>query len=638
MASSTGSSGRAALEQAVTAWLAADPDPQTRSELEALLQQRDWDELNRRFSSSLTFGTAGLRGALGAGPNRMNRVVVRQTTAALATVLGQSAASDQAASDQVSSGQAASDRLRIVIGHDARRNSEQFAQDAAEVAATFGCEVLLLAGLVPTPVLAYAVRQHQCQAGVMVTASHNPPQDNGYKVYWADGAQIVSPHDRVIEQARQQVGLPPADLGQLGHNDSPPAQPAGKITTLDGQSVIAVYAKDVAASLRELVGGVAAVSMEAVPAPTCVYTPLHGVGLATLTQVFGELGLPAPEVVAEQAEPDGSFPTVGFPNPEEPGALDLALELARQTQAEVVLANDPDADRLAVALRQPDVPGQPDAPVQPGTAPHPGYRVLSGDELGVLLADGLLSLLGDQAQDCLVGTTVVSSQLLAKIAAAHQVGFAETLTGFKWLARLGDNRLEKLLYCYEEALGYAVLPELVRDKDGISAAALFMLLLEHWRQAGTTPAQRLDDLAAQHGLHLSSQLSLRYEGAAAATAMAAIMGSLRTDPPRAIGSVDIAAYRDYAAPEKPGATPANVLAYYLADGTRIIVRPSGTEPKLKAYLEVIVDPGAESPDSSPADSRSQAERNLAEQKLAELSQGVRQLIEARQPPMSEPAS
>ena len=612
MASSTGSSGRAALEQAVTAWLAADPDPQTRSELEALLQQRDWNELNRRFASNLTFGTAGLRGALGAGPNRMNRVVVRQTTAALATVLKQSAASDQAASAQ-----AASDWLRIVIGHDARRNSEQFAQDAAEVAAAYGCEVLLLAGLVPTPVLAYAVRQHQCQAGVMVTASHNPPQDNGYKVYWADGAQIVSPHDRVIEQARQQVGLPPADLGQLGHNGSPPAQLAGKITTLDGQSAIAAYAKDVAGSLRELVGGVAAASIGAVPAPTCVYTPLHGVGLATLNQVFGELGLPEPEVVAEQAEPDGSFPTVGFPNPEEPGALDLALELARQTQAEVVLANDPDADRLAVALRQPDA------------EPHSDYRVLSGDELGVLLADGLLSLLGDQARDCLVGTTVVSSQLLAKIAAAHQVGFAETLTGFKWLARLGDNRPEKLLYCYEEALGYAVLPELVRDKDGISAAALFMLLLEHWRQTGTTPAQRLDDLAAQHGLHLSSQLSLRYEGVAAATAMAAIMGSLRTDPPRAIGSVDIAAYRDYAAPEKPGATPANVLAYYLADGARIIVRPSGTEPKLKAYLEVIVDLGA----GSPANSRSQAERNLAE-----LSQGVRQLIEARQPPESEPAS
>ena len=623
MASSTGSSGRAALEQDVTAWLAADPDPQTRSELEALLQQRDWDELNRRFSTSLTFGTAGLRGALGAGPNRMNRVVVRQTTAALATVLGQSAASDQAASAQVSSGQSANDRLRIVIGHDARRNSEQFAQDAAQVAAAYGCEVLLLTGLVPTPVLAYAVRQRQCQAGVMVTASHNPPQDNGYKVYWADGAQIVPPHDRAIEQARQQVGLLPADLGQLAHTGSPPAQPTGKITTLDSQSVIAVYAQDVAASLRELVGGVAAASMESAPVPTCVYTPLHGVGLATLTQVFGELGLPEPEVVAAQAEPDGSFPTVGFPNPEEPGALDLALELARQTQAEVVLANDPDADRLAVALRQPDGLGQPDAP------PHPGYRVLSGDELGVLLADGLLSLLGDQAQNCLVGTTIVSSQLLAKIAADHQVGFAETLTGFKWLARLGDNRPEKLLYCYEEALGYAVLPELVRDKDGISAAALFMLLLEHWRQTGTTPAQRLDDLADQHGLHLSSQLSLRYEGAAAATAMAAIMGSLRTDPPRAIGSADIAAYRDYAAPEKPGATPANVLAYYLADGARIIVRPSGTEPKLKAYLEVIVDPGS----GSPADSRNQAERNLVE-----LSQGVRQLIEARQPPTSEPAS
>ena len=610
MASSTGSSGRAALEQDVTAWLAADPDPQTRSELEALLQQRDWDELNRRFSTSLTFGTAGLRGALGAGPNRMNRVVVRQTTAALATVLGQSAASDRAAIKLP----------RIVIGYDARRNSEQFAQDAAQVAAAFGCDVLLLTGLVPTPVLAYAVRQLQCQAGVMVTASHNPPQDNGYKVYWNDGAQIVPPHDRAIEQARQQVGLLPADVGQLGRNGSPPAQPAGEITTLANQTIIAAYAYDVAAGLRELVG--TAASVAPTPVSTCVYTPLHGVGLATLNQVFGELGLPAPEVVAAQAEPDGSFPTVGFPNPEEPGALDLALELAHQTQAEVVLANDPDADRLAVALRQPDA------------EPHSDYRVLSGDELGVLLADGLLSLLGDQAQNCLVGTTIVSSQLLAKIAAAHQVGFAETLTGFKWLARLGDNRPEKLLCCYEEALGYAVLPELVRDKDGISAAALFMLLLEHWRQTGTTPAQRLDDLATQHGLHLSSQLSLRYEGAAAATTMAAIMGSLRTDPPRAIGSADIAAYRDYAAPEKPGATPANVLAYYLADGARVIVRPSGTEPKLKAYLEVIVDPGA----GSPADSRSQAERNLVEHKLAELSQGVRQLIEARQPPASEPAS
>lgn len=621
------------LKREVEAWLVADPDPQTRTELEELLQAADTAGLQSRFSGSLKFGTAGLRGALGAGPNRMNQVVVRQTTAALVWVLQQSLG----------------EALTIAVGYDGRRNSDIFAQDAAQVIAALGGTALLVQGLIPTPVLAHLTLAEQCQAGIMITASHNPPQDNGYKVYWSDGAQIISPHDVAVERARQRIGLLPADLAQLRgfeaaapEGESSDASP-GAVKQLSSEAAISQYVAAVAGELKRLFGAGLSQGQpasgrqqtQAQPAaqaefPQCVYTPLHGVGLATLSQLFAELNLPAPAVVAAQAEPDGAFPTVAFPNPEEPGALDLALELAQATGAELVLANDPDADRLSVAWLVAE------EPTGDRHARTPQLQVLSGNELGVLLGDGLLTLLGDQASDCLVGTTIVSSQLLAKVAAAHGAKFAETLTGFKWVARIGDSRPETMLFGYEEALGYSVLPEVVRDKDGISAAALFVWLMQRWRQAGTSPAERLRQLAAQHGLHLSRQLSFRYEGSSATSTMAAIMGSFRTSPPQSFGSAVVSQSQDYAEQFDRKVAPANVLVYHTQDGARVILRPSGTEPKLKVYLEVIVappQPGA----ATLSHSQLQQWQTRAQAQLDELAEEISQLISQRTP-VSQPTS
>jgi len=640
------------LKRKAEDWLAADPDPETRFELEELLgrvgtgelpeRAASTAELASRFSQSLKFGTAGLRGALGAGPNRMNRVVVRQTTAALVSVL------------QELLGHAPTIQPpTIAVGYDGRRNSDVFARDVAQVASALGANVWLIEGVVPTPVLARLTLHQGCHAGVMITASHNPPQDNGYKVYWLDGAQIVPPHDRAIEQARTQIGLLPADLAQLGTGDS--GRQPGEVTSIPSQQVIGEYVRTTAEGLGKLLP---TDDQFTAKAPKCVYTPLHGVGWATLRQLFEAVNLPVPVVVPAQSLPSDSFLTVAFPNPEEPGTLDMVLALAAEVEADVVLANDPDADRLAVALRQPDSPQrQPNSP--------PQFRVLSGNELGVLFADGLLGLSGEGAKDCLVGTTIVSAPLLEKMAAACGAKFGETLTGFKWLARLGDDRPQKMLFGYEEALGYSVLPELVRDKDGISAAVLFVLLMQFWTEAGTTPVERLRELAAQHGLHLSSQLSFRYEGDSATKTMAAIMGSLRSAPPRSIGSVKIVAGRDYAElPEgdsddstggsgeaagdppadsaagqpvsSPGDSaadrvkPANVLTYYLQDGSRIILRPSGTEPKLKVYLEVIAPAGSSAPQSqTTSESQFQDWQAQAERQLEILSEGVKQLIAQR---------
>ncbi len=666
------------------AWLAADPDPQTRAELEDLLVSDDEAGLHSRFGEALSFGTAGLRGALGAGPNRMNRVQVRQTTAGLVSVLlaGSSARSSTGELAGGPTGKSAggtakmsvgparmeqggieggfkgnlsgaiSEPPTLAIGYDARRNSDIFAQDAAQVAVSFGANVLLIQGVVPTPVLAHLTLHRKCQAGIMITASHNPPQDNGYKVYWSDGAQIIPPWDREIEQARKQVGLLPADLSDLG---APNATP-GELNTITSEQAIAQYVETVAAGIVELFAEHTAEPVApSAPAdfPKCVYTPLHGVGHQTVKQVFAALGLPAPLAVEAQAAPDGSFPTVAFPNPEEPGALDLALELAREQRADVVLANDPDADRLAVALRQTS-DGQP-GDGQPGDGQTNGadYRVLSGNELGVLLGDGLLSLTQDRAQDFMVGATIVSSQLLGKVARARGAGFGETLTGFKWLARLGFGQPAEMLFGYEEALGYSVLPELVRDKDGITAAAVFVLLMRHWARAGTTPLERLRDLATEHGLHLGGSVSFRYEGDSAAVTMAAIMGSLRTDPPAAIGdgkADKIVAMKDYAqrsaaapadaaapnaaapdgsVPTASSSPPANVLAYFLADGTRVTLRPSGTEPKLKVYLEVSAEPPADFTGQPPSQTQFDNWQSQAQARLDSLTAATEQLIEQR---------
>lgn len=628
------------------AWLAADPDPQTRAELEDLLARGDEAGLNSRFGEALSFGTAGLRGALGAGPNRMNRVQVRQTTAGLVSVLLAGGPTREPAKMSEVRGKMEqggfeggfkgnlSDAPTVAIGYDARYNSDVFAQDAAQVAASFGANVLLVQGVVPTPVLAHLTLHRKCQAGIMITASHNPPQDNGYKVYWSDGAQIIAPRDSEIEQARKQVGLLPADLSDLAAADVAP----GQLSTIPSEQAIAQYVEAVSAGIAKLFAEHTtepatqpAPAAQPAPAdfPKCVYTPLHGVGHQTLKQVFAALNLEAPQAVEAQAAPDGAFPTVAFPNPEEPGALDLALELARERDADVVLANDPDADRLAVALRLPS---------------GAGYRVLSGNELGVLLGDGLLGLAGDGAPDFMVGTTIVSSQLLGKIARACGAGFGETLTGFKWLARLGLGQPAKLLFGYEEALGYSVLPQLVRDKDGITAAAAFVLLMRHWARAGTTPLERLRQLATDHGLHLGGSVSFRYEGDSAAVTMAAIMGSLRTNPPAAVGTGEadkIVAVKDYAQRDgAPGAAPgaaappaaappANVLVYFLADGTRVTLRPSGTEPKLKVYLEVTAEPPTDFAAQQPSQTQFDDWQSQAQNRLDNLTAAITQLIEQR---------
>ena len=688
-------------EQAET-WIAADPDPQTRAELEKLLAADSEAELQSRLGNTLKFGTAGLRGELGAGPNRMNRVVVRQTTAALVEYLNELAGAANAGS--VNAEAADAEPAKIVIGYDGRRNSDVFARDAAAVAAAKGAQAVLLEGVVPTPVLAHAVLRHGCDAGIMITASHNPPQDNGYKVYWHDGAQIIPPHDRKIEQTRHRIGLLPQDYGydiasSTGRTDTlvPTSEQvqndvgadASFCQVISAADEIDEYVQAAAAQIKSLFerspvefGTPDASADERASGSTnlrVVYTPLHGVGKAALLRLFEELEMPKPIVVPEQAEPDGDFPTVQFPNPEEPGALDLALRLAAEEGADVVLANDPDADRLCVAINSAEFAISTSSATSPVAEPadslalsNTRYRVLSGDELGCLLADGILSLLGKGSEEAklLVGTTIVSSQLLAKIAQAHGAAFSETLTGFKWLARVGDNMPERFVFGYEEALGFSVLPDLVRDKDGITAAAVFMLLMQQWQAEGASSLDRLGALYRQHGLHKSRQISFRYEGDNAQANMAAMMGSLRMSPPTSFAASDafpassprslseaadsppspshedssssteeanestrqasgkesnaVASTVDYAE-GTASSVPANVLMYFLRSGARIIIRPSGTEPKLKAYLEVIEPVGdSDDPNASIAEAV-----DLATAQLNQLEAAVRSLIDER---------
>lgn len=519
------------LAARVAAWQADDPDPTTRSELERLLNAGDEAGLRDRFDASLAFGTAGLRGALGAGPNRMNRVVVRRTAAALAHWLD---------ANQVVG--------PVVVGRDARHNSDVFAADTAAVMAATGRAVVVIPDVVPTPVLAYAVLALGAVAGVMVTASHNPPEDNGYKIYAADGAQIIPPVDAEIEAIM-------ATIETVAPLPMAPADDA-RITALPA-AVVTAYLDGVTALRR----------VPDAPQIKVAYTPMHGVGWVTVQAAFAAAGLDPVLVVAEQAAPDPDFPTVRFPNPEEPGAMDLLLALAAAEDVDLALANDPDADRLAVAV--------PDAG---------GWRALSGDEIGILLADHLLR--HDTGADRLVATTVVSSTMLAALAADHGVEYAETLTGFKWLAHASMARPDRrFVVGYEEALGYSV-GELVRDKDGVSAAVIFTEMTAALAASGSSVPQRLDELAQRHGRHATRQWSTRFLGLDGPAVMAERVNALRQSPPTALAGIALTEVEDLAPGGRLPPTDAIILR---GDGLRVVVRPSGTEPKLKAYVEVIVD-------------------------------------------------
>ncbi|MDV2977622.1 UNVERIFIED_CONTAM: phospho-sugar mutase [Actinomycetes bacterium ARC8] len=543
------------------AWAAQDPDPVTSTSLLELIRQVEngvpaaRQELEDSFRGTLQFGTAGLRAALGPGPNRMNRVVVRRAAAGLADFLLSAVG-----------GSSPGTRPRAVVGYDARHNSDIFAEETAAIFTAAGIETFLMPAALPTPLLAFAVRALECDGGVMVTASHNPPQDNGYKVYLGrhavpengNGAQIVTPYDAAIA----------ARINAVGPLDSITLAPSGW-TVLDG-TLAADYERSTAA--LAMPGEFPARDLG------IVLTPLHGVGGGTALAVLNAAGFKDITLVAEQAEPDPDFPTVSFPNPEEPGALDLALESAERLGADIVIANDPDADRAAVAAKDPDTGA---------------WRVLRGDEVGALLGAHVAARIAagratddggtEEGAQGVFANSIVSSRLLARIATAAGYAHQETLTGFKWISRVPG-----LVYGYEEALGYCVAPDLVRDKDGISAALLIAELAAAAKADGRTVFDTLDELYLQHGLHASDQLSIRVADLGLLDAM---MNRLRVSPPETFGSSAVEVYTDLAegSDQLP---PTDGLLYVTRDLTRVIIRPSGTEPKLKCYLEVIQHVGS----------------------------------------------
>ena len=527
------------------AWRAEDPDPVTAEELSVLItraQNGDPEavvELVDAFDGTLQFGTAGLRGRLGPGSNRMNRIVVARAAAGLAAYLVAHGGSS------------------VVVGYDARRNSDVFARDTARIMAGAGITAMVLPEALPTPVLAFAIRELGCSAGVMVTASHNPPDDNGYKVYLGDGSQIVPPADSEISACIAAVG----SLDTIRQSDD--------YQTLDG-AVLDAY---VARAVSLLGTGSRDVS--------AVYTAMHGVGGEVFMRAVRDAGFGTPTAVAAQFAPDGRFPTVSFPNPEEPGAMDLSLADARSQHADVIIANDPDADRCAVGIRTGD-----------------DYRMLTGDEVGALLAwwiaergrrDGTPAR-GVYAQ------SIVSGTLLERIAADAGLGYATTLTGFKWISKVPDLR-----FGYEEALGYCCDPVAVKDKDGITASLLMLELVAALKAQGQGPQDVLDELARKFGLHATSQLSVRVSDIAL---IADAMARLRADPPTSLGGREVIRMDDL---ERgvDGLPPTDGLRFSLADA-RVIVRPSGTEPKLKCYLQVVVPVKDEV-----AEARSKAESELS---------------------------
>ncbi len=562
----------AELRDVVEAWIADDPDPRDRAELRQLLKADDEAELRDRFAGRLTFGTAGLRGVVAAGPNRMNRAVVRAATAAVADWLN--SLTDEAAGRMARPARTARDG--VVVGCDARHRSAEFADEVARVLAGAGIDVHVLPLPCPTPLLAFAVRHLATAAGIMITASHNPAADNGYKLYLSDGAQVIPPVDREIETGIGKLG--PLSAIPVANSDSP-------LITRHSDDVAAAYLEAIIAATapaqslmpatalpQSLRGAQSLGGAVFTPQVSTVYTPMHGVAGGLMLRAITRAGFTAPHVVTAQAEPDPDFPTVAFPNPEEPGALDLALADARRLGAEMVLANDPDGDRLAVAVPGPD-----------------GWRALTGDQVGALLGEAQLRWTAQEPGRRVAATTIVSSTMLSSIAAAAGVDYNETLTGFKWIARAADGTPGgRLVFGYEEALGYAV-GDVVRDKDGMSAALAVLRLAGEAKAAGRSLLDLYDALEEEHGVHVTSQVTLRTPDAPK------LMARLRAEPPSVIGGEPVTSMVDLAGGlDGPGGPEGHAAARLRGDvlilrlaGTRVVLRPSGTEPKIKCYIEVV---------------------------------------------------
>lgn len=544
------------LRDVTTRWIGDDIDPATRSELQDVLDaamsgsEAAAADLADRMSGMPAFGTAGLRGPVRAGPNGMNRAVVVRTTAGVANWLK------------------ADGRVGVVVvGRDARHGSEQFARDAAAVFAAAGFDVRMLPEPLPTPVLAYAARSLNAVAGVQITASHNPPQDNGYKLYLDGGVQLVGPADEQIEAAIA---------------DTPPA---AAIPRSESWSVLDTALDDYLARVAELPTGTDR-------SLRIVATPLHGVGGRVLVRALEAAGFHDVHLVPTQAEPDPDFPTVAFPNPEEPGATDALLALAEERHADLAVALDPDADRCAVGVAE----------------PGGGWRMLTGDETGVLLGEHLLSTLDrSRHPDPLVATTLVSATMLRHIAEEHHARYDETLTGFKWLVRSGDGAGTGLVYAYEEALGHCVDPDRVRDKDGISAALVVCDLAAAGKRAGRTLPEMLDALSTAHGVHRTGQVSIRVEDL---DRIPATMRRLRTEPPTSLGAQPV---------EVRDLLPDADVLVLTGSGLRVVIRPSGTEPKLKCYLQVVEPPGQGALDAA---------KDRAARRLEELRAAVTDLLDS----------
>ncbi len=529
-------------------WLARDPDPRTREELQHLIDEGVHDELEDRFTQRLEFGTAGLRGKVGCGPNRMNRLVIQETATGLGHYLIEHVAN--------------ATMRGVVVGYDGRLNSKQFAIDTASVLTALGIKVYLTSNVAATPIVAFGIEHFNAAAAVVVTASHNPPEYNGFKVYWENGAQIIPPHDAGIAAEIDSAATKPIPLMSLSD-----AETQGKLVWLT-EGYYQTY--------RAAINKSPFVKNDIESANTTIaYTAMHGVGAQMAEDLLHDSGFHKVFSVAEQREPDGHFPTVNFPNPEEKGAMDLVVNLAKSVDADIACANDPDADRFAVAVR----------------TDEGSYKMLTGDQVGVLFAHYLLSK--PHTKNQLVGNSIVSSTLLEKVANSHDATYFQTLTGFKWLANIGmhlEDEQNEFLFAYEEALGYTIGTQ-VRDKDGLSAIVVFAQLVEELKSQGRTVWDLLAQISFEHGVHTNAQRSIALDPDSPS-----IGSKLRAAQPKTINGIAISVIEDLHSSLRfitGGATEAinlpasDVLIYHLEDGSRIIVRPSGTEPKVKVYYETV---------------------------------------------------